>query len=98
MSISPADENAGRTRNEMLSDEEECALSRLRDIVSRIRGSGIAVGVSSMEEGIRAAGGARVHSEEPDGPPTFVLKSARFTLRPSSANPGKIEVNFIPIT
>ena len=51
-----------------------------------------------MEEEIRAAGGSRVHSLHEDGPDTFVLSGARFSLRPSEAMPGKIEVNFLPLS
>jgi hypothetical protein len=84
--------------NEMLSDEEERTLSRLRDIVARLRATRSAVEITSMEEEIRAAGGSRVHSLHEDGPDTFVLSGARFSLRPSEAMPGKIEVNFMPLS
>jgi len=51
-----------------------------------------------MEEEIRAAGGSRVHSAENNGPDTFLMCGARFTLRASNSMPGKIELNFVPLS
>jgi hypothetical protein len=83
-------------RSNLLSSEEEAALARLRDIVERLRAKNAAVEVSSMVDDIRAAGGKRVHSPEVDGPDTFMLGGAHFSLRPSPTAKGKIEVLFLP--
>jgi hypothetical protein len=87
-------EDRNSARHDLLSDEEERALSQLRDIIAGLRAFRPEVEVASMEQGIRAAGGKRVYSSERDGPDTFVLGGACFTLSPSLENPGKIEVVF----
>ena len=88
------DQSSG-IRCELLTSEEEAALAILREIVERLRKTNADVDVCSMEDDIRAAGGKRVHTAEADGPDTFVLGGARFTLRPSPTARGKIEVLFL---
>jgi len=84
------------TRCDLLAPEEEWALASLREIVGRLRAREIAVDVPAMEDDIRAAGGRRVHSQEAEGPDTFVLGGACFSLRPSPTMRGRIEVRFLP--
>jgi hypothetical protein len=98
MNHTPTEGNRSAPTSEMLSDVEERTLSRLRDMVAMLRASGRAVEISSMEEEIRAAGGSRVHSAENNGPDTFLMCGARFTLRASNSMPGKIELNFVPLS
>jgi hypothetical protein len=81
---------------DVLSAEEESALSALRDIVAGIRAHGGAVDMESFERALSSWGGSSIGAPSESGLRTFELGRARFYVRPAVSRPGRLEVQFIP--
>ncbi len=80
---------------DVLTLDEECALSSIRTIVTDLRSRLACIQAVDVERALIAAGAVRSGDEDLSGINTYLLGGACFTFAPVPNCPGSIEVNFI---
>jgi hypothetical protein len=83
-------------RSNVLSADEESALSLVREIVVSIRAHGAAVDSGSVEQALTAAGASRTGDAAEPEFRVFSLRSARFSVLTNLHPSRGVEVNFDP--
>ncbi len=81
---------------DVLTIDEEGALSLLREIVAGVRATGLGPNVMNVGEAVVAAGGSALDVAGDREVGTYTLAGARFTLQPAPGADGRIEVSFLP--
>jgi hypothetical protein len=80
---------------EILSTDEEFALSMLRDVLDHVRSNGSVVATGLLEQAIADAGGHADCWVAGNYGRIFRVKGARFAIQPGANSQGTIEVIFI---